>query len=79
MFSILNKKPTGETLSLKVQGMHCVSCAMNIDGALEDTSGVVSAETSYARSEVKICYQSEKITKEQLIKVIAEQGYQATE
>ena len=36
-------------LVLKIKGMHCTSCAMNIDGELEDTKGVKEANTSYAK------------------------------
>lgn len=38
------------THQLKIEGMHCASCAMGIDLQLEDVPGVISAETSFAKS-----------------------------
>lgn len=77
MLNLFKKKTQGEEVTLKVEGMHCTSCAMNIDGALEDTDGVFKSETSYAKAEVKIDYDSKKITKIELKKIIADQGYKA--
>ena len=52
MWNIFKKKQQGKELILTIEGMHCTSCAMNIDGALEDTEGVFNSETSYAKSNV---------------------------
>jgi copper chaperone CopZ len=75
MFTFFKKNPTGQQVKLQIQGMHCTSCAINIDSALEDTEGVFSASTSYARSTVTIEYDPEKITTEQLTQIIKAQGY----
>lgn len=66
------------TATFRIEGMHCTSCAMNIDGALEDTDGVVSASTNYAKSLTTVEYDSEKITPAKLQEVIGETGYQAS-
>ena len=76
MLNLFKSKPKGEQVTLKITGMHCPSCAMNIDGALEDTAGVIEAETSYAGSKVKISYDPKKVTKKTLIDVISKEGYQ---
>ena len=60
---------------LKITGMHCISCAMNIDGELEDL-GVKNASTNYARGETKIEFDDEKITIEQIQKTISTLGYE---
>ncbi len=39
---------------LKIEGMHCAACAMNIDFDVEDIKGVLSCKTSYARAETEI-------------------------
>ena len=58
-------------------GMHCTSCAMNIDGDLEDyVKGVKSARTSYAKQECEVEFE-EKVTIEQITSQIKETGYQA--
>lgn len=79
MLNVFKKKPKGQELILKIEGMHCTSCAMNIDGALEDTEGVFSSETNYAHAKVKVNYEAEKVSKAQLVKVIEGQGYQVVQ
>jgi copper chaperone len=63
------------TLELKVDGMHCASCSMNIDGELEDLDGVVEASTSYAGQKTKVTYDQSKTDKAKLIATIEELGY----
>lgn len=76
MISIFKKKAHGQELSLKIKGMHCTSCAMNIDGALEDTDGVMSSDTSYAKAEVKVLFDPQKVNQEIISKVIETEGYE---
>lgn len=64
-------------ITLKISGMHCASCSMNIDGELEDTKGVSEASTSYAKQETEVKFDEENISQEDLIKVIEKTGYQA--
>ena len=73
-----SKQQKGTELVLKIEGMHCTSCAMNIDGNLEDLEGVISSDTSYASSLTTILYDPEKVTEKDLIKNIKETGYSAT-
>lgn len=77
MLSIFQKKKArGEVTTLKVEGMHCSSCVMNIDGVLEDMEGVYDASTSYKKSNVKVDYDSKKVSIKQLTKIIESAGYQ---
>lgn len=63
---------------LKIIGMHCTSCAMNIDGDLEDfVKGVKSAKTNYARQECEVEFEEEIVAVEQIITQIEKTGYQA--
>ena len=75
MFNLFKQKPKGQQIVFKIFGMHCTSCAMNIDGALEDTDGVFSSETSYAKAEVKIDFDSQKVTEKKLVQMIKAEGY----
>lgn len=68
-----------KVISFKIAGMHCVSCAMSIDGNLEDTYGVTKAETNFAKSITKVFFDSKKITPSRLKKIIEETGYSITE
>lgn len=38
-------------IKLKIDGMHCTSCAMTIDMDLENLEGVKQSQTSYAKME----------------------------
>jgi copper chaperone CopZ len=58
-----------------VKGMHCVGCAMNVDGALEDLPGVKSAEANYAKQFVVIEYDEKKVSGEQMIEAVKKAGY----
>jgi len=65
-------------IKLKIEGMHCTSCAMSIDGDLEDyVKGVKSANTSYAKQECEVELSDEKISPEKIIDQIKKTGYQA--
>lgn len=75
MFNFLKQKPQGEQITFNISGMHCSSCAMNIDGELEDISGVIRAETSYARAQTVITYVPSKVKPQQLKKVIESLDY----
>ena len=76
MFGFNKKNPAGETLTLKIDGMHCTSCSLNIDGELEDLDGVISATTSYAKATTRIEYDETKIDKKAVIDTIRKLGYQ---
>lgn len=64
-------------VTFQIDGMHCTSCSMNIDAELEETEGVESASTSYAKSKTVVEYDSEKVTVITLKKVIEALEYQA--
>ncbi len=66
-----------ETIQLKISGLHCTSCAMNIDGDLEDAEGVFSAQTSYAKSQTLVEYDPQKISQEKIREIIKKAGYEA--
>ncbi len=66
-----------QKIKLKVDGMHCTSCAMNIDFDLEDLRGIKSAKTSYAKQICEIEFDEEKLGIEGIIKTIDKTGYQS--
>lgn len=57
--------------------MHCASCAMNIDGELEDTNKIVSATTSYAKAQTAVEFNPALISEAEIIAVIKTVGYTA--
>lgn len=72
--STKNKNAT--VVTLKIVGMHCTSCALNIDGALEDTAGVVSATTSYAKGQTVVSFDPTQVQAAQLQQVVRDTGYE---
>ena len=61
----------------QIQGMHCVGCAMTVDGAVEDLSGVKSATTNYARQVAEVEYDEKKVTEAEIMNAIQSAGYKA--
>lgn len=61
----------------KIEGMHCTSCAMNIDFDLEDMTGIKSAKTSYAKQVCEVEYDIERISEDAIIDLIKNTGYKA--
>ncbi|MBI2049449.1 heavy-metal-associated domain-containing protein [Candidatus Roizmanbacteria bacterium] len=65
-------------VKLKIIGMHCTSCAMNIDGDLEDfVKGVKCSNTSYAKQETDVEFDGENVKVTEIIEQIRKTGYQA--
>ncbi len=75
MFDFLKKKPKGTAITLNIEGMHCPSCALAIDGELEDIAGVISAKTNYARSQTTVEYDPEKVAVSKLKEAVQRAGY----
>jgi len=65
-------------IKLQITGMHCTACVMNIDGELEDTAGVNSASTNYAKQTSEVEFNPEDITEDKIIKIIDSLGYSAS-
>lgn len=68
----------GATVTFQIDGMHCTSCSLNIDGELEETPGVIEAKTSYAKALTTITYDPKKTTEKQLKTVIEALDYQVS-
>ncbi|GAB4027826.1 MAG: hypothetical protein Fur0011_6710 [Candidatus Microgenomates bacterium] len=75
MFNIFKKKPKGKKITLKLSGLHCTSCSLNIDGELEEISGVISSNTSYAKQETVVVYDPKLANPGQFKKSIEKLGY----
>lgn len=75
MFGRSKHQPQGEIATLKINGMHCTSCSLTIDGALEDLAGVIRSSTNYAKSQTKVEYTSGVVSLAQLTQTIESLGY----
>jgi copper chaperone len=65
------------TATLDVQGMHCASCGMLIDDALEDLDGVTSAQTSVREGRTTVQYDPARCDLDNVIAEITATGYTA--
>ncbi len=63
---------------LKIDGMHCSSCAMSIDFDLEDLDGVHAVKTNYARAQTEIEFDETKIDLSTILKQIQKSGYRVS-
>ena len=64
-------------VTLKLNGMHCSSCSLLIDAALEELPGVKSAKTSYAQQQVEVEFNPKQIQIPQLVSAVKSEGYEA--
>lgn len=61
----------------KIEGMHCNSCTMLIDGDLEDLDGIKSANTNFAKSETEVEFDPDKTSDSQILETVQKSGYTA--
>jgi Cu+-exporting ATPase len=64
-------------VSLGLIGMHCATCSLTIEKALQETDGVVSANVNLASETASIQYNPEITNVSLLKKVVEKAGYQA--
>jgi copper chaperone CopZ len=65
------------TVTMRVEGMHCASCALLIDDALEDVPGVLRAETRLRQGRTTVEVDPDQCRPEQLVAAVADAGYTA--
>ncbi len=64
-------------IKLKIEGMHCASCASNIEKSLKKVSGVKEATVSLMMKKGFVETEKE-ISDEELQKAVARTGYKLT-
>ncbi len=62
---------------LVIEGMHCGSCAMNIDEELEELEGVSEAKTSYRKQTTDVIFDETRTNVEAIQRTIQALGYEA--
>ena len=63
--------------TLRIEGMHCASCAMAIDMELEDLPGVEEARTSFARATTEVAFDPARVGQEAILAAVRKAGYTA--
>ncbi len=59
MFKLFSSKNNNPSKNLKIKGMHCSSCSLNIESALEEIPKVIKVVASYTKEEVIVEYDIE--------------------
>jgi len=70
MVKMVEKKTT-----IRISGMHCVSCAKNIEKALKGQEGVINANVNFATEKATVEYDTTKVNLDQLGRTIRATGY----
>ena len=60
---------------LKIEGMHCASCALTIEKALKGRSGVTKASVNYATEKAYVQFDPARVELEALADAVRETGY----
>ena len=67
-----------EKIEMHIEGMHCGSCATGIQMLTSQMDGVGEVFVDYKGKKGTFEFDSSKTSKDDLVKAIAELGYQAT-
>ncbi|MFA7244704.1 MAG: heavy metal translocating P-type ATPase [Candidatus Magasanikbacteria bacterium] len=60
--------------TLKIEGMHCASCAVSIERSLQKQPGMKSASVNYALAQAYLEYDEKQVKDEDLAKAVASAG-----
>ncbi|MEK7448199.1 MAG: cation-translocating P-type ATPase, partial [Planctomycetota bacterium] len=69
----------GQKIIVPVGGMHCSSCAVNIEKSLEHVSGVLKANVNFIEENVTVYYDPYRVDLERIKKAIVKPGYTVRE
>ena len=67
-----------ETMVLKVGGMSCGGCVKSVTTVLEALPGVAKADVSLANGEAVVTYEADKVSRERMVQVIDDAGFEAS-
>jgi copper chaperone CopZ len=66
------------TLTLKVEGMHCDGCANTIKAMVEREPGVKAAAVSFKGGEARILFDPNATSAERLVAAVGRLGFRVT-
>ncbi len=64
-----------ETINLKISGMHCESCALNITRKLDQRGGVLACDVHFSNEVQTITFDRTRVGKDQLVAAITQAGF----
>ncbi len=62
-----------------IEGMHCASCAIGLEGTFKNAAGVIDATVNLATEKAHIKYDKEKIGHMDLVELVKSAGYSVVE
>lgn len=65
------------TLTFLVKDMHCVNCAMRLQGLEDELPGVLSVNASYQGQKLVVKLDESRVTPDQIICAVKGMGYTA--
>ncbi|MDP3998717.1 MAG: heavy metal translocating P-type ATPase [bacterium] len=68
-----------EKIELPIKGMHCVSCALRIEGALTRLAGVKSARVNFASESALVEIEPGTVERNDLVEAVKNAGYEVRE
>ncbi len=63
---------------MKIDGMHCDSCAIDIKETLEERAGVQNADVDYSGKTAFVEFDENTIQPQTLVKAVQDLGYNAS-
>jgi copper chaperone CopZ len=76
-FGSFGVSAAGATVTMRIEGMHCGSCASSVEKKLKATDGVEEVRVSFEKKEAWIKFDDKKITLARLREVINSTGFKA--
>jgi P-type Cu+ transporter len=64
---------------LTIEGMHCASCAMGLEGTFKNAAGVIEATVNLATEKAHVKYDQGKISHKELVELVKSAGYSVVE
>lgn len=61
--------------TIKIIGMHCISCAKNIEEVLSELQGVQESSVDFALGKANVVFDQKKISLEKILSAIKDAGY----
>jgi anaerobic selenocysteine-containing dehydrogenase len=65
------------TVTYKVSGFSCVTCAVGLDVMMERQTGVAWSKSNYQEAKTTICYHPDLVNDDSLKNIIADMGFLA--
>ncbi len=66
-----------DTLTLKLRGMSCASCAANIEQAIQSVPGVVDCSVNFGVEQATVKYEPKRTSLEKIQQAVSDAGYSA--